>query len=104
MAISQRYKPSHPAGQSAVYAVDFSSILPPGTGLSMPSIQILTNTTPPGLATGITPSSGGFRGRLAWMTITGGVSGQDYIIQWTLIDSQSNTWIVSVLLMCAATS
>lgn len=104
MAVSQRYKPSHPAGQSAVYAVDFSNILPPGVGLSQPAIQFFTNTTPPGIATGITSSGGGFRGRMAWITIAGGVAGTDYLIQWTLIDSQNNTWIVTVLLMCAATS
>lgn len=104
MAVSQRYKPSHPAGQSAVYAVDFSNILPPGVGLSQPGVIIQTNTTPPGIATGITSSGGGFRGRMAWITIAGGVAGTDYLIQWTLIDSQNNTWIVTVLLMCAATS
>lgn len=104
MAVSQRYQPSHPAGQSAVYAVDFSNILPPGVGLSQPGVIVLTNTVPPGLAQGITPGAGGFRGRIAWITISGGVSGQDYIIQWTVADTASNTWIVSALLLCAATS
>lgn len=104
MAVSQRYKPSHPAGQSAVYAIDFSNILPPGIGLSNPAVQIQTNTVPPGLATGITPSLGGFRGRQAWITITGGVSGTDYLINWTIVDSQQNTWVVTALLLCAATS
>lgn len=104
MAISQRYKPSHPAGQSAVYAIDFSNMLPPGTGLSQPSIQFFTNTVPPGIATGITASGGGFRGRMAWITINGGIAGQDYLVQWTLIDSQGSTWIISALLLCAATS
>lgn len=104
MAVSQRYQPSHPAGQSAIYAVDFSNILPPGVGLTMPAIQFFTNTVPPGIATGITSSGGGFRGRMAWMNITGGQAGQDYLVQWTLIDSQNNTWIMTALLLCAATS
>lgn len=104
MAVSQRYKPSHPAGQSAVYAVDFSNMLPPGVGLSQPGVIIQTNTVPPGLATGITVTGGGFRGRLVWITITGGTSGQDYLITWTVGDTSSNTWVITALLLCAATS
>lgn len=106
MAVAQRYKPSHPAGQSAVYAVDFSNILPPGVGLSQPAVQIQTNTVPPGLASGITTGSGGFQGRMVWITITGGTAGQDYIITWTVSDTSAapNTWVISVLLLCAATS
>ena len=104
MAISQRYRPSHPAGQSAVYAVDFSNMLPPGVGVTMPAIQFFTNTVPPGIATGITSSGGGFRGRLAWINITGGTAGQDYLVQWTVSDTTGNQWIITALLLCAATS
>lgn len=104
MAVSQRYKPSHPAGQSAVYAVDFSNILPPGMGLSQPGVVINTNTVPPGIATGITATGGGFAGRMVWITIAGGISGTDYLITWTVSDSANNIWIITATLLCAATS
>lgn len=41
---------------------------------------------------------------MVWITITGGVAGQDYIVTWTTGDSQGNTWIITALLLCAATS
>lgn len=104
MAISQRYRPSHPAGQSCIYAVDFSNMLPPGVGVSMPSVQFNTNTVPPGIATGITSSGGGFRGRMVWINIAGGVSGTDYLVTWTVTDTTGNVWIITALLLCAATS
>lgn len=104
MAVSGRYQPSHPAGQSAVYAVDFSAMLPPGIGLTMPAIQIQTNTVPPGLASGITTSGGGFAGRRVWITITGGTNGQDYLITWTVSDTTGNLWVRTFTLLCARTS
>lgn len=104
MAVSQRYQPSHAPDQSAVYAVDFSNMLPPGVGLSQPGVQIQTNTTPPGVALGITTSGGGFKGRQVWITISGGVAGTDYVITWTVSDTQQNSWVISVLLLCARTS
>lgn len=104
MAVTRRYQPSHPAGQSATYAVDFSPMLPPGVGLATPGVQIQTNTVPPGLATGITASGGGFLGRMVWITIQGGIAGIDYLVTWTVADTAGNSWVVSVLLLCAATS
>lgn len=104
MAVSRRYQPSHPAGQSCVYAIDVSAVLPPGVGIEAPSLQIQTNTNPPGLGSGITTSGGGWSGRVAWITIAGGTAGVDYLITWTVIDSVGNTWLWSFPLLCAATS
>lgn len=104
MALSQRYKPSHPAGSSVTYGVDFSFILPPGVGVTMPAVQIQTNTVPPGLASGISTSGGGYAGRRLWIVITGGVSGTDYIVTWSFSDTQGNAWVRSFLLLCAPTS
>lgn len=104
MAVSRRYQPGHPAGQSRVYALDMSMVIPSGIGVTQPGIVINTNTVPPGLATGITASNGGYGQRKLWITITGGVAGTDYIITWTFSDTRSNTWVRSILLLCAATS
>lgn len=104
MAVSQRYQPSHPAGQSRVYGLDMSMVLPPGLGVTTPAIIIQTNTTPPGIGSGITASGGGYAGRRLWITLTGGVQGTDYIITWTFQDTAGNTWVRSILLLCAPTS
>lgn len=104
MAVSRRYQPGHPAGQSRVYALDMSMVLPPGIGVTTPGIVINTNTVPPGLATGITASAGGYGNRRLWITITGGTAGQDYILTWSFNDTLGNAWVRSILLLCAATS
>lgn len=104
MALARRYQPSHPAGQSCLYAVDFSAILPPGVGLTAPGVVLQTNTNPPGIASGITATGGGFVGRVIWITISGGIAGTDYLITWTVSDTVGNTWIISALLLCAPTS
>lgn len=104
MAVGARYQPSHPAGQSRVYALDMSMMLPPGIGLATPSITIQTNTNPPGLASGITTSGGGYAGRRVWITITGGLAGTDYIVTWFFNDTVGNAWVRSILLLCAPAS
>lgn len=104
MAISRRYQPTHPAGQSRVYGLDMSAVLPPGIGVTQPGVTFQTNTTPPGIATGISSSGGGFGARRLWVTITGGVAGTDYIVTWSFQDTQGNAWVRSILLLCAPTS
>lgn len=104
MAINGRYHPPHPAGSTMTYGLDCSAFLPPGVGVTAPGVIFQTNTTPPGLAPGISASGGGYRGRRLWITITGGVSGTDYIVQWTFQDTVGNTWVRSLYLLCAATS
>lgn len=104
MALSLRYEPSHPAGQARVYGLDVSFLLPPGIGVTEPGVVIQTNTTPPGIAGGITATTGGFSGRKLWITITGGIAGTDYLITWTFNDTAGNTWVRSILLLCAPTS
>lgn len=104
MAVGARYQPSHPAGQSRLYALDMSMVLPPGIGVTDPGVVIQTNTNPPGIATGITASAGGYVGRRLWITLTGGIAATDYIVTWTFNDTVGNTWVRSILLLCAPTS
>lgn len=104
MSVSQRYQPGHPQGQTAVYALDLSPMLPPGMGILTADAQILTNSVPPQTDTAINLSDPGFRGRVVWATIQGGTAGQDYLIVWTITDNANNVWLLSTLLLCAATS
>lgn len=104
MSVSRRYIPSHPQGQSAVYAIDLSPMLPPGLGIQTADAAILTNTVPPGTDPAINLSNPEFKGRLAWATIQGGTAGQDYLISWTITDNAQNIWLIILALLCAATS
>ena len=104
MALSQRYQPPQPPGQGVVYALDFSPLLPPGVGVTTPSVQIQTNTNPPGIATGVTTSGGGYRGRIVWITIQNMQAGTDYLISWTVQDTEGNQWVRTITLLCALTS
>ena len=105
MAVGNRYQPPHPPGQTCNYGIDMSAILPPGVGIqTVGGLVIQTNTTPPGIPSGITASGGGWRGRRGWITVAGGVSGTDYILTWTLTDTLGNIWVRTFALLCALTS
>lgn len=104
MSVSRRYQPSHPRAQTATYGIDVAPMLPAGMGIITVLCDIRLNTTPPQADGSMEVSNTGSRGRMAWATIAGGTSGQDYLITWTLTDNAQNTWIISTLLLCAATS
>lgn len=104
MAVSRRYTPSHPQGSRAVYAIDLSPMLPSGQGIKAADAAIMTNTVPPGTDPAITLSNPEFQGRFAWATIQGGTAGQDYLITWTITDNAQNIWLITLALLCAATS
>lgn len=104
MAVSQRYQPSHPASQTAVYALDCSSILPPGVGILVATLNVFINTTPPLINDDFVQTDRAFQGRRTWVTLAGGQPGTDYQLSWTVTDSQASTWIVTATLLCAATS
>ena len=106
MSINNRFDPSHPVGQSIVYGLDFSPILPAGVTIQSGAIKALYNTVPPTptfdlTVTPLTPTP---NTRRIYATVSGGTSGSDYRINWTANDSLGNTWIRSTLLLCAATS
>lgn len=104
MSVSRRYSPSHPQGSRSIYGVDLSPMLPPGLGIQTADAQILTNTVPPQSDPTINLSDPNFKGRIAWATIQGGTQGQDYLIAWTITDNVNNIWLITLALLCAATS
>lgn len=109
MAVTRRYQPSHPKGQTATYGMDLSPMLPPGTLVRLVSVSIQTNTAPPGTDANVMVTGSGVLGRRVWVTIEGGTQGQDYLITWFIggdvaAGEFNNNWIISALLLCAATS
>lgn len=105
MPLSRRYTPEHPPGESCNFGVDFSFILPVGVGIEQGTLQVLTNTAVPADASAdwtIGPVI--VRGRALYANLSGGVSGTDYQLEFTAIDTAGNTWPRTALILCAPTS
>jgi len=105
MSLNNRYLPSHPQGQSCLYCLDFSNILPAGVGITTGNLVIELNTVPPASAGSdfiVGPVS--VVGRRLYAQLTEGVSGRDYRLNWLALDSLGNAWPRTCLLLCAATS
>lgn len=95
--------------------MDFSPIIPPGVGIASASLFIETNNQPPAIASGdfssphADPAVPNFfscevRGRAVYVFLRGGVSGRDYRLIWTAIDTEGNEYPRTALLLCGQTS
>ena len=104
MPLSRRYTPEHPPGESCVFGLDFSAVIPVGVGIGSGTLSILTNTATPANDKSWTIGPVGVRGRVLYATLTGGVSGTDYQLQWEAIDTDGNIWPRTCLCLCAPTS
>lgn len=105
MPISRRYSPEHPPGESCSFGLDYSFVIPPGVGISSGSLGIFNNVANPVDKSGDwTIGAISIRGRAIYCMLGGGVSGTDYILRWTAVDTAGNTWVRSTLILCADTS
>ena len=105
MPLSRRYTPEHPPGESCLYGLDYSYVIPPGVGISSGTVTIMSNTVPPADATADwTIGTVNVRGRAIYARLSGGVEGKDYQIRWTAVDTDGNTWPRTCLQLCAQTS
>jgi hypothetical protein len=105
MPLTRRYNPPQPAGSSATFGMDFSAVVPVGIGIASFILKIFTNTQPPVAADADwTTTTGYIRGRAVFENLSGGVSGKDYLLQWTVTDSRSNVWIRTAALLCTSTA
>jgi hypothetical protein len=105
MPLSRRYTPEHPPGESCLFGMDYSFVLPPGVGIASGTLDIQRNTNPPVEA--VNDWSMGQilnRGRALYCRLQGGVEGVDYQLRWTAYDTQGNTWPRTALILCAQTS
>jgi hypothetical protein len=120
MPISRRYHPEWVPGEKNSIGMDFSTVIPPGIGLSECNLFI---TTPSGnnivdsstdfTGTGYKPAVGADAGyfttsiadRIAYVPdLAGGTVGKDYRFSWNAIDTSGNEWLRSVQLLCSYTS
>ena len=105
MPISRRYTPEHPPGESCSFGLDYSFVVPVGVGVESGTLQILTNTAAPADASADwTIGAVTVRGRALYAMLAGGVSGTDYRLKWTALDTAGNTWPRTTLVLCADTS
>jgi len=104
MALDNRFLPSHPAGQSCLYGLDFSALLPFGVGIASGSLTAEQNLSPPTPTSDLQIGPVTMVGRRLYALVAGGVAGRDYRLTWTATDSLGNVWPRTALLLCAATS
>lgn len=105
MPLTRRYRPEHPAGDKSAFAYDFSTVIPWGMVLVSGSVAVFKNTNPPVDASAdwaVLPVQ--TSGRMLWAILTGGVTGIDYLLQWTGTDSRGNVWVRNAAVLCAPTS
>jgi hypothetical protein len=98
--MSRRYSPPWPPGDEGVVGIALDFVLPAIGGLPIsaeltidPLGDFLILTNPLTIA-----------GRSVYATISGGVSGRDYQLRWTVTDGDGNIYQRTGLLLCAPTS
>lgn len=105
MPLSRRYTPEHPPGESCLFGLDFSAIIPVGRGVKSGTLAILSNTAFP------TDSSADWeigpvlvRGRAIYANLSGGLDGHDYQLIWTAVDTDGNVFPRTALILVGNTS
>ena len=99
-----RYVPPSPAGETTTFGIDFSRLLPIGVGIKSGTIQVQTNTaTPADASANWTIGPVTVQGRVLFASLSGGVSGTDYRIVWTVTDTAGDVWVRTTLVLCAPT-
>jgi hypothetical protein len=104
MPLSRRYSPEHAPGDSYLYGLDFSYLIPPGVGIKTGALKVFTNTVAPVSTTDFTVGAIAIRGRTVYARLTGGIDGTDYQLRFTANDTSGNIWNRTALLLCAETS
>ena len=104
MPISRRYYPEHPAGDKAAFGMDFSYVLPRGTGIASGALSIYTNAATPAVSTDFTIGPVSIEDRTLYADLSGGVDGRDYQLRWQATDTDGYIWTRTGLILCAVTS
>jgi hypothetical protein len=95
--LSLRYHPPHPDGEECVFGMNFDNVIPPGVGIVRGKLEIDTNTVPPFASTDWEQGKVTVVNRTLYATLSGGVDGTDYILNWTATDTDGNIWPRSAL-------
>lgn len=103
-SMSARYHPSHPGGESCLFGMDFSFVIPKGSEIVSASLAVFTNTFAPALAPEWVVGPVQIDGLVVFARLTGGNEGQDYQIRWVAVDSDNNVWPRTALVLSTLTS
>ena len=103
MPLSRRYTPELAPGETSVFGMDFSYVIPPGVGITEGDLLI---TRLGGEATSVTAGPVSVHDRTLYATVTADAlaDGHDFQLRWTAIDSEGNVWPRTALVLVAATS
>lgn len=104
MPLSRRYSPEVAPGESSLFGMDFSFVLPPGAVIVSASLVVLTNTFEPTHAPEWTVGPVTIDGTAVYARLSGGVEGVDYQLRFTVTDSDRNVWPRTALVLCSLTS
>lgn len=105
MPLTRRYSPEFAPGESCTFGMDFSAIIPPGVGITAGVLDIFHNVVPPTFAeTEWTIGPVQVHGRVLYATLSGGVTGTDYLLRWVAYDTDGNIWPRDALILVANTS
>lgn len=105
MPVTRRYTPEHPPGETSLFGLDFSPIIPVGVGIKSGTLAIFTNLAVPTDASAdwtIGPVM--VRGRAIYASLSGGLAGLDYQLRWSATDTLGNVWPRIALILCGFTS
>lgn len=104
MPLTRRYSPEHSPGDSCLYGIDMSLVLPPGAFISLGSVAVLSNTFVPTPAPEWAVGPVQIQGSVIFARLSGGTEGSDYQIRWNVQDSDGNVWNRTALVLCSLTS
>ena len=104
MPRTKRYSPELAPGEACVIGMNFDMLLPPSAVIVSALFKITTNTTPPTDAPEFAVGPVAIEGRAVYTTISGGISGTDYQLTWTVTDSDGHVFPRTAFLLCAPTS
>lgn len=105
MPLSRRYQEFAP-GESSLFGIDMSFVLPPHVAIESATLQVFNNTFAPVAPTPDITVVGDvvIEGTCVYARLTGGVEGTDYAIRWTITDSDGNVFPRTALVLCSQTS
>jgi hypothetical protein len=108
MPLSRRYSPELAPGETSVFGMDFSMVIPPGVGIARGVLFIYNAADGPaaGAADDVTAGAVTVQDRTLYATVTSvaGAAGIDYGLIWTATDTDGNVWPRTALVLCAPTS
>jgi hypothetical protein len=104
MGLTRRISPEFAPGESSLVGLDVSPRLPPGAVVASAALAIFSNVANPAPSSDFTVGEVLLEGNIVYARLSGGVAGNDSQLRWTITDTDGNTFMITVLMLCALTS